>query len=200
MVRIYDDGYEPDDLQVKYSELLVATNDGSDALIDGAVPEVLKLLRKNLGMDVVFVSEFTNGRREFRHVDNAPGKDVVHAGDSDPLEESWCQHVVDGRLPEFIPDARLDPVAAPMIPPGLPIGTHMSTPIVLHDGSVYGTLCCFSMSANPDVHQNDMRKLKYTAQLTAKQIDQHAAKPADDPTKDWSLVPRAQEQQFQRAR
>jgi len=43
---IYDDSYNPADLKVAISELLVATADGSDELVDGAVPEVLRLLRQ----------------------------------------------------------------------------------------------------------------------------------------------------------
>jgi hypothetical protein len=53
MVKIYDDEFDPDDLNVKMSELLVATADSSDELIEKAVTEVLGLLRERLGMDVV---------------------------------------------------------------------------------------------------------------------------------------------------
>ncbi|MBX3660694.1 MAG: GAF domain-containing protein [Ramlibacter sp.] len=177
------DDFNLDDLKVDISELLVATPDGSDELIDGAVPEVLRLLRQHMQMDVVFVSEFINGRRVFRHVDAAPGKDVIATGQSDPLEESWCQRVVDGRLPELIEDATFLPSAfAPPNP--LRIGAHLSTPVVLKDGSVYGTLCCFSFAGNPDLTQRDLKKLQYTAKLTAAKIDRGAlvgAGPAQPP-------------------
>jgi GAF domain-containing protein len=162
--------FDTEDLKVQYSELLVATPDGADELIDGAVPEVLRLLRQHMQMDVVFVSEFTNGRRVFRHVDTAPGHDVIAAGQSDPLEETWCQRVVDGRLPELIHDATFLPAGA--VPPTpLRIGAHLSTPVVLKDGSVYGTLCCFSFSGNDRLTEQDLKKLRYTAKLTAAKID-----------------------------
>ncbi|GKT26873.1 hypothetical protein AVHM3334_22270 [Acidovorax sp. SUPP3334] len=44
--------YDPDDLDVTISELLVATSDSADPELPPAVPEVLKLLRTRLGMDV----------------------------------------------------------------------------------------------------------------------------------------------------
>jgi len=188
----YDDNYRPDDLGVKYTELLVATADGADALVDGAVPEVLKLLREHMHMDVVFVSEFTDGKRVFRHVDTSPQGKVIEAGQSDPLEESWCQRVVDGRLPELIHDATFLPADAAPKPP-FPVGAHMSTPVVLKNGNVYGTLCCFSFAGNPNLAEQDLKKLKYTAQLTAAKIDQNMAKPDSDPSKDWSLVPQARQ-------
>lgn len=188
---VYDDSFNPADLKVAISELLVATADGSDELLDGSVPEVLKLLRQHMNMDVVFVSEFTGGERVFRHVDTAPGADVLAAGQSDPLEQSWCQRVVDGRLPQLIQDATFLPSDAAPKPP-FPIGSHLSTPVVLKDGRVYGTLCCFSFTAHPGLAEQDLKKLQYTARLTAAKIDQAAAKRDAQLTKDRSLVPATQ--------
>lgn len=160
-----------DAFEVKVSELLVATVDESDRMIDNSVPQVLKLLRDHMKMDVVFVSEFTGGQRVFRHVEQAQGNEVIAEGGADPLEASWCQRVVDGRLPELIPDA--SPFIAAGKAPGapFPIGTHLSTPIVLENGDVYGTLCCFSFGVNDGINDADLKKLRYSAQLTAQKID-----------------------------
>ena len=105
-------GYRPDDLTVKVSELLVATADESDELVDRSVSKVLQMLRERMQMDVVFVSEFTNGQRVMRQVAAPADQPVVKVGDTAPLEESWCQRVVDGRLPRFIPDASALPASA----------------------------------------------------------------------------------------
>ncbi len=157
-------------LEVRVAELLVATADESDALIDGSVAEVLKLIRERMKMDVVFVSEFSEGRRVFRTVDQAPGSQAIAEGGSDPLEETWCQRIVDGRLPDLVRDgpAAVAGGRAPQMT--FPIGTYVGAPIVLHDGEVYGTLCCFSFGENPKVTQQDARTLRYTAQLTASKI------------------------------
>lgn len=172
-MQLRDLGYEPDDLDVRVSELLVATADESDDAIDDSVPEVLKLLRERMKMDVVFVSEFVDGQRIFRSVDG-PGQDIVHQGDSGPLEQSWCQRVVDGRMPPYIPDASKDPSTSELLKAlPFPIGTHISTPIVLKNGDVYGTLCCFSFGPVDDPNPNDLKRLQYTAQMTADKIDRH---------------------------
>ena len=55
------------------------------------------------------------------------------------------------------------------------VGAHLSTPIVLNDGRVYGTLCCFSHAANPSLTQQDLRKLELSAKLTAQKIDARRA-------------------------
>ncbi len=166
----YQEHYDPADLEVRISELLVATSDEAEEALDAPVQDVLKLLRSNLQMDVVFVSEFVDGRRVFRKVDQQ--EHLITVGDSDALEASWCQRVVDGRLPQFIGDgAKLQATgAAPATP--FPVGTFMSVPIVLKDGQVYGTLCCFSHHVNGKVNPKDVRKLSYTAELTADRIEQ----------------------------
>ena len=176
MNPLFDLGYDANDLTVKVSELLVATADGSDELIDNSVLEVLRLLRERMNMDVVFVSEFTDGQRVFRKVETTPENGVIAVNGSDPLEATWCQRVVDGRLPPFIPDASQHPVAAGLAAK-LPfrIGTHMSAPIVLKNGEIYGTLCCFSMTPLNDPDPKDLKRLQYTAQLTAEKIERSRA-------------------------
>ncbi|MGJ7510873.1 GAF domain-containing protein [Variovorax sp. GT1P44] len=185
----HDPDYAPDAFEVKISELLVATPEGSDALIDASVSEVLRLLREHLKMDVVFVSEFVDGRRVFRRVDAGPEAQVIAPGQSSSLEESFCQRVIDGRLPRLVRDVGALPTFAELPPTDFPIGAHMSTPIVLNDGRVYGTLCCFSFAPNEQLAQRDLKKLEMSAQLTAKKINERRARDAEKAIADWSLQP-----------
>lgn len=172
MNLLYEPGYRPEDLVVQISELLVATSDASDELLDRSISEVLRLLRDKMKMDVVFVSEFTDGQRVMRYVQTSPSGAAVVVGHADPLEASWCQRVVDGRLPEHIQDARQLPAAAALLKDlPFPIGTHISTPIVLRDGEVYGTLCTFSLAPKDNPNPNDLKVLRYTAKLAAEKID-----------------------------
>jgi hypothetical protein len=165
---------EMGDLEVEVSELLVATADEADDLVDRRVPPVLKLLRDRMHMDVVFVSAFREGHRVFTHVEQPQEAPLLTVGAGDPLESSWCQRVVDGRLPELMPDAAPYIASGQAPEPGIPIGTHLSTPIVLSGGEVYGTLCCFSATVNPNVNADDLRKLRYTAKLVAWKMEREA--------------------------
>lgn len=74
--------------------------------------DALRAIRNHLGMDVAFISEFTSTERSFRYVDAEAAQCPVEVGDSGPLEDSYCQRVVDGRLPELIRDAGAHPAAA----------------------------------------------------------------------------------------
>ncbi len=190
MSKYYEEGFDPEDLSVKVSELLVATADSSDELVDGAVTEVLALLRERMAMDVVFVSEFVDGRRVFRQIAQPAERLVIPVGASDPLEETWCQRVVDGRLPQHVPDARPAIARGELPKPPFEIGTHLSTPILLSDGQVYGTLCCFSFGVVETAQQRDLKNLRSVAQLVARKIETRTRPRAYIPTQPLELEPK----------
>ena len=190
MNPFHDNDYAPDAFEVRVSELLVATADGSDALINDSVPEVLKLLREHLKMDVVFVSEFVDGRRVFRRVESAPDRaPLIAVNESAPLEQSFCKRVVDGRMPRLVHDVASLPNFQDLPPTPFPVGAHLSVPVVLNDGRVYGTLCCFSSGANAGLAQRDLKKLEMSALLAARRIDAEHARETDRVTAGWSLQP-----------
>lgn len=66
--------------------------------VDRLMAELLPSARKLFGMEVAFVSEFHKGRRVFRYVDCQDGAKLITVNGSDPLEESYCQRIVDGRI------------------------------------------------------------------------------------------------------
>ena len=172
MKAMFDQGFDANDISVNFAEMLVATADESDDLIDKAVRDVLRLLRDRLNMDVVFVAEFVEGQRVFRQVSARHDPPLLTEGHGNPLEETWCQRVADGRLPEYIPQvSALKKHDLPAIP--FEIGTHLSTPIRLADGQIYGTLCCFSFGTSETIQLRDLKSLRYTAQLLAKKLDSH---------------------------
>nr|WP_269633598.1 EAL domain-containing protein [Pelomonas sp. BJYL3] len=131
----------------------------------------LQAIRRHLGMEVAFISEFIDGRRVFRHVDAEAAEGPVKVGASDPLEESYCQRVVDGRLPELITDACLNTEALSLpATRALPVGAHLSVPIRLADGQLYGTFCCFSRSADHTLTRRDLDMMRVFAQMAAEEI------------------------------
>lgn len=157
-------------LDLKISQLLAATASGYDRQLDGQISEILHLLREQLQMDVVFVSEFVDGQRVFRFVDGG-GPLGIHAGDAGPLEQSYCQRVVDGRMSELVKDAS-DAVRRGELPAtGIKVGGHLSTPVVLHDGRIYGTVCCFSTAPKNNLREGDLVRLKQCAILVARKLD-----------------------------
>lgn len=140
----------------------------------GGVQTILQAVRSHLGMDVAFVSEFVGRDRYFRHVDAKPGgrPAPLAAGDSMPISDGYCLRVVQGTLPELIVDTA-DVPGALALPETttLPIGSHISVPIRLSDGHVYGTFCCFSYRADRTLNDRDLHFMRAFAEVAAYQIE-----------------------------
>lgn len=140
---------------------------------DSAIDEILRAVRTHLSMDVGFISEFVDGHRVFRHVENAPGKRCIEVGGSDPLEESYCHWVAKGKLPRLIQDPADHPFTARFpATKGLPVGAHLSIPIHLRDGRLYGTFCCFSFIPDRTLNDRDLAMMEAFAQVAGAQIEQ----------------------------
>ncbi|MFC3627119.1 EAL domain-containing protein [Vogesella amnigena] len=141
---------------------------------DETIRKTLHSVRTLLGMEVAFISEFKDARRIFRYVDSAEGSvPSVCVGHSDPLEESYCQRVVDGRLPELIRDAQQVPEALTLpATTVVPVGAHLSVPIRFSDGHIYGTFCCFCTSPDATLNDRDIRTIRLFAEVTGKLMEQ----------------------------
>jgi EAL domain-containing protein (putative c-di-GMP-specific phosphodiesterase class I) len=137
------------------------------------LPRILSAIRKHMDMEVAFISQVTEGRRFFRHVDTGDSGLELHPGGSDPAEESYCLRVIDGRLPELIPNACLNAEALTLAATrALPVGAHLSVPIRLADGDVYGTFCCFSRSPDASLTDRDLSVMRVFAEMVSDQIQQ----------------------------
>lgn len=140
------------------------------------IQESLQAVRKHLGMDVAFVSRFTEGKRKFIFVDAEAENPPISPGGADLLEDSYCQRVIDGRLPEIIPDAFLNDEALSLPATKLlPVRAHLSVPIVLKNGETYGTYCCFSYHADQSLNDRDRNMMRMFADLVATMVEDEPA-------------------------
>lgn len=143
------------------------------------IDTILRAVRRHLSMDVAFVAEFRASDRLFRHVSSA-GRTPVQVGDVVPLEQGFCRRVVDGRLPQLIIDAQQLPEAAALPETrAIPIGSHLSVPIRLRDGRVYGTFCCFSFRADASLTGRDLQMMKAFADVLADRIERERSAEID---------------------
>ncbi|AVS82938.1 diguanylate phosphodiesterase [Paracidovorax avenae] len=126
---------------------------------------VLQVVRRHLSMDVAFISRFQESDRVLEYVDG-DADCVLRPGQAIPLGSGYCLKVIRGELPEYIPDTSRVP-AAMEIPEtkSIPIGSHLSTPIVLEDKRLFGTLCCFSHAPVPSLAERDMDVLRAFAEF-----------------------------------
>lgn len=122
-------------------------------------------------MDIAFISEFVGPLRVFRYVDSGLETCPVRVGLSDLREDSYCHLIVDGRLPELMPDPAQVPAAAALpVTAALPVGAHVSVPLTLDDGSVFGTFCCFSFRPDGSLNARDLGFVRALADIAAERL------------------------------
>ncbi|SER61208.1 EAL domain, c-di-GMP-specific phosphodiesterase class I (or its enzymatically inactive variant) [Faunimonas pinastri] len=137
------------------------------------IRRVIKAVRSHLGMDVAYVSQIIDNHSIVR-VTDAPGSEGrIWDGMSWQMEDAYCQAILEGKLPELMPDTGAVPAAAafPVTSEG-PIGAHISVPLRLPDGQAYGMFCCLSFEPDPTLTNRDLQVMRAFADLTAGQISQ----------------------------
>jgi len=165
-----DDYYSySDDLQgleVTETEYVAVTpDDGSHSIAD-----LLQRIKRALGMDVVYVSQFVNGMRVVREVAADDDNDAAFSpGLCDPFEESYCYLVAESRLAPVVPDTSKLPLTLGLAATKKwKIGSHVAAPIVGADGKVHGTVCCFTHQPLPRLEgSKELAALRSVASLLA---------------------------------
>lgn len=123
--------------------------------------EILSVFREAFEMDVAFISEFVEDRQVFRVIEGEAETFGVEEGTSLPLEGSICQRIIDGRVPNVIPDTRADERVKDLdITHAANVGSYVGFPLRLSDGRLYGTLCCASHSPDPWLRDRDLRLVR----------------------------------------
>lgn len=166
-----------------YSDLLVATAEGGDHLLDPTVYQVLHLLRERLQMDVVFVreqpSQLASPAEQARL--NQP---VLDENGCNAVEADWARRLLLHRV------TQLRSGQSGLTPMGKPLGKFFFSPVQLEDGSAFGTLCSFIPGSNKALHARELKNLCYTAKLIAsKMAERKRREQLNNDDSRWSLEP-----------
>ncbi|GAB1644538.1 EAL domain-containing protein [Krasilnikovia sp. MM14-A1259] len=131
------------------------------------VGELLRTARQALGLSVAFLSRMDDTHQHIEVIDSALPMDGPQSM-THPVEDTFCQAVMDGRLPPVIPDMQDFPDAMEM--PGarlLHIRSFVSVPVVLSDGSVYGTFCAAGLTPDSRLSTRDIALMEVLAQAAS---------------------------------
>ena len=159
---------ERDKAAAQLSTLSEITSERPPEPIEG----ILGAAREELGMDVAFVSEFDQQRMVFRELVGEAESFGWREGESVPLDDTFCRLLLEGRLPNAIPDAKADGrVRFLEITGKADIGAYVGAPIRFSDGTLYGTFCLLSHSPEPSLVERDEHFVRVLARLVAEQIE-----------------------------
>jgi putative nucleotidyltransferase with HDIG domain len=146
--------------------------DLGDVAVRPSVERAVAAVRDFLGMELAFATEFVDGQQLFRVLRGDGDSFGVHEGLAMPLEQTYCQRVLEGRLPNLMADVRGDDRTASLpVTETAEFGAFVSVPITFSDGQFYGTLCAASHHAQPSLEYRDLQLLHVFARLIADQIE-----------------------------
>lgn len=161
----------------KFPEGVVAVTAEADPLgdvsdVERMIGDLLRVVREALRLEVVFLGEFVDGRRVFRHVSANQLPEGLKLGGSHALADTLCQQIVDGRMPNV-----LNSVARVRASFGLSsaydrLGAHIGVPVRFTDGSLYGVLCGFCFEGREDLTERDVKRLAMAANAAARFLAQ----------------------------
>ena len=148
------------------------TSERTSERIPETIEWVLEVAREELGMEVAFVSEFTQQRMVFRKLAGEAESFGWKEDESVPVDDTFCRLLLEGYIPNVIPDAKADGRVNFLNVTGkADIGSYVGVPVRFSDGTLYGTLCVLSHSPEPSLAERDAQFIRVLARLVAEQME-----------------------------
>ena len=137
-----------------------------------SVTLAVEATREFLGMEVAYTNAIVGESMEIRIVDGDADSFGIAEGLSVPADQTYCQHVLTGRLPNVNPDVRGDDRAS-SLPTAMAadLGAFTSVPLRFSDGRLYGTLCAASHCPKPSLGYRELQFLHVFARIIADQLE-----------------------------
>jgi signal transduction histidine kinase len=150
-------------------------------IASGRTPETIEralaAAKEELGMDVAFVSEFTRQEMVFLKLVGEAESFGLREGESIPLDNTFCRLLIEGLLPNVIPDAGTDERVGHLDVVGAArIGSYVGVPIRFSDDRLYGTLCALSHSPDHSLRERDAQFMRVLARLVAEQLERERSR------------------------
>ena len=135
------------------------------------IERLLALTHRHLGMDVAWLSAFTDTTQIIVAASGDTAAMNVVVGNSTTLNGSYCVRVLTGTLPPVITDARRDLITRDLpVTADLRIGAYAGVPWHGPDGTPAGMLCCFSRHPEPALDLQATRFLNFIADVLSEHL------------------------------
>jgi EAL domain-containing protein (putative c-di-GMP-specific phosphodiesterase class I) len=119
------------------------------------IADLLLTAKNSLGLSVAFMTRM-DGTTQHLEVVESSIPFLFQEGNRQRQDTSICQAVLDGKLPAVIPDMKRFPEAMKLPAARLPrIRSYVSVPVVLSDGTLYGTFCAAGLTSDKGLTKRD---------------------------------------------
>ncbi|MDZ7679834.1 MAG: EAL domain-containing protein [Acidimicrobiales bacterium] len=134
------------------------------------VAELLSTAKDALGLSLTFLSRLDGTTQHLEVVESSIP--LFKDGQTQPQDSSFCQAILDGKLPPVIPNVAKLPEAKRLPAARFPrIRSYVSVPVHLSDGSLYGTFCAAGFTADKGLTKRDQALMEVLARAAAAVIE-----------------------------
>jgi EAL domain-containing protein (putative c-di-GMP-specific phosphodiesterase class I) len=131
------------------------------------VADLLVIARESLNLSLSFLTRM-DGTTQHLEVVESSIPFLFKDGATQRQETSFCQAVIDGRLPAVMPNIKAFPEAMRLPAARLPrLRSFVSVPVVLSDGTMYGTFCAAGFTADKELNKRDQALMNVLAHAAA---------------------------------
>ncbi len=140
-----------------------------------SIERALQAIREFLDMDIAYASEHLDGHQHIRLIEGDSTPSGTDPGYSMPLADSYCKLILEGRLPNMIPDTGANPLTAALpVTAEADVGAFCSVPLRFSDGRLYGTLCAESSARREHFGPRDLEFMHVFARMISDQLEHRA--------------------------
>jgi EAL domain-containing protein (putative c-di-GMP-specific phosphodiesterase class I) len=137
---------------------------------DLKVAELLRTAKDSLGLSLTFLSRLDGHTQHLEVVESSIP--IFRDGQTQPQATSFCQAILDGKLPNVIANVAKLPEAKRLPAARFPrIRSFVSVPVTLSDGTLYGTFCAAGFTADGELSKRDKALMEVLASAAATIIE-----------------------------
>jgi two-component system chemotaxis response regulator CheB len=159
------------DKPVKTPRRLLSSGELRIESLDRSIVGILDMMREQLLMDIVLVTKKSGDDVVIIHSTDCVDDDSLE-GVSIPKNQSLCQQVLNGHLPAVMPDVETMRLTHEVPATLAHVGAYMAAPVWLHNGDIYGTLCCLRSDSAPELDELQYRRLQMSARQIARLVNE----------------------------
>jgi EAL domain-containing protein (putative c-di-GMP-specific phosphodiesterase class I) len=131
------------------------------------VAELLVIAKESLHLSLSFLTRM-DGTTQHLEVVESSIPFLFKDGITQRQDTTFCQAVIDGKLPAVIPDVKAFPEAMKLPAARIPrLRSFVSSPVMLSDGTMYGTFCAAGFTSDKELNQRDKALMDVLAQAAA---------------------------------
>ena len=136
------------------------------------VENAVAAVRELTDMEVAFSSRISESDQVIEAVSGDGGRFGIEPGSAIPIEDTFCQRVLAGRLPQVVADVAADERAANVpVATEHGVGAYVSVPIRFSDGHLYGTLCAASRGPTEHVAYRELQFVHVFARIVSDELE-----------------------------